>query len=168
MLISHLVTSAERIGLMGLFLFSAISAIALENQWPKPQLKIVAPFLPEDPKILEAGGHYGKDTLKMRERWPKGTIYVFEPNPTAYEILLKNTHAYSNIHAYPLALFTYDGYHPFYIQQNEGNDGASSLFPVTQRWRFFFSDFPTEVPCTSLNSWPKKTRSIRLILCGLI
>src|SRR3990172_7191040 len=54
--------------------------------------------------ILEAGGHNGKDTLRINQTWPNATIHVFEPEPSLYEQLSKNTAAVEKIKIYSLAL----------------------------------------------------------------
>ena len=44
-------------------------------------------FLPENPVILEAGAHKGKDTVEMAKLWPAGTIHAFEPVPSLFKKL---------------------------------------------------------------------------------
>ena len=51
-------------------------------------LAIVEMFVPKDPVIFEAGGHYGADTLNFSKKWPASKIITFEPNPHAFEKLL--------------------------------------------------------------------------------
>lgn len=63
----------------------------------------IAQFLPENPIIVEAGAHKGKDTTEMSNLWPDAVIHAFEPTEI-YEQLVQNTSAYPNIHTYNIAL----------------------------------------------------------------
>jgi FkbM family methyltransferase len=48
-------------------------------------------FLPINPIIIDAGAHIGVDTIEMSKIWRKGQIYAFEPVPTLFAELVKNT-----------------------------------------------------------------------------
>lgn len=132
-------------------------------QLTKHPLEIVRHFLNECPKILEAGGHEGEDTVNMHLFWPKSTIYSFEPNPFAYEKMKERVKGYDQIFTYPLALFNYDGMVQFFIQLNNGNDGASSVLLASPEYSelghqhsWWYIDREIEVPCITLDSWAKR------------
>jgi len=63
----------------------------------------IAQFLPENPIIIEAGAHKGKDTIAIANQWPHAQIHAFEPTEI-YEQLAYDTYFYSNIHTYHIAL----------------------------------------------------------------
>lgn len=114
-------------------------------------LAFVASFLPESPVILEAGGHLGEDTNRMKSLWPGATMHVFEPLPSSFEIMLKATQHLSNVTCYPYALTSYSGKINFYI--DIPNNGASSIgYPVSWN-QHEFDKAPIEVPCIALDSW---------------
>jgi len=126
-----------------------LSAAPFSN--PEGMLLFVKQFLPENPVILEAGGHHGEDTNRMKRLWPQATMHVFEPLPSSFEKLVKNTQHLSCVTCYPYALSYYVGKAPFYF--NPKNDGASSIgAPVFFNEQEFEKD-PLEVPCTTLNVW---------------
>ena len=57
------------------------------KNYGKKKLDLIAKFLPHDPIIIEAGAHYGEDTVAFAKRWPQAKIISFEPNPEAYKTL---------------------------------------------------------------------------------
>ena len=122
-------------------------------------LELVKPYIPENPVILEAGGHYGEDTVKMIRFWPEATIYTFEPNPFAFDILKKITSSFPRIIISPLALYDYTGIVKFNIQQTENNDGASSILEANH---VYYSDIPISVACTTLDDWEKNHNFIAI------
>ena len=64
----------------------------------------IAPYLPPDPLILEAGACDGTDTAGFAQRWPGGVIHAFEPVPELYvEAQLRTAHL-PGVRLYPLAL----------------------------------------------------------------
>ena len=123
-------------------------------------LDIVARFLPEDPIIFEAGGHYGTDTIRFSERWPKAQIFTFEPNPHAFELLQKAIHGHSNIHGYNLAVNNYNGAAILHVcYGTTGNDpifeGASSLLEASEYMRIHYQGPKEIVPCVVLDDWAR-------------
>jgi 2-O-methyltransferase len=64
----------------------------------------IAPYLPPDPVILEAGACDGTDTARFAQRWPDGVVHAFEPVPELYaEAKLRTAHL-PGVRLYPLAL----------------------------------------------------------------
>jgi 2-O-methyltransferase len=114
-------------------------------------LAYVKHFLPEAPVILEAGGHFGEDSIRMKSVWPKATMHVFEPLPSSLKVMLKEVNSISGIKCYPYALTTHIGTTNFYIDTH--NNGASSIgYPV--EWnQDEFDKTPIQVPCITLNKW---------------
>ena len=130
-------------------------------------LQIVRYFIPDNPHILEAGGHYGEDTVHMLSYWPKATIFSFEPNPSAYGLLQTSTQPYNSVFTYPFALYDYDGMVKFRLSHY--NEGASSILPASpdysetaHRYDWWYVEREIEVPCVTLDSWAK-TESIEEI-----
>lgn len=135
------------------FLFiSLLSAAPFHT--PEGMLQYVTQYLPANPVILEAGGHHGEDTNKLKLLWPKATIHVFEPLPSSYEKLVQNTQKLKSVFCYPYALSSHTGVTHFYFDFL--NDGASSIgAPVDFNEREFKKE-PLEVSCITLNEWAKR------------
>ena len=55
------------------------------------------PLLPANPVIFEAGASRGMDTVKFARLWPQGKIYAFEPEPTTFAVLTRETEAFTNV-----------------------------------------------------------------------
>lgn len=69
----------------------------------------IAPYLPPDPVILEAGACDGTDTVQFAQRWPGGVIHAFEPVPQLHaEAKLRTAHL-PGVRLYPLALSSRPG-----------------------------------------------------------
>lgn len=132
-----------------------ISANSDELPWINGQhgleLDLVRPFLPQNPVILEAGGHYGEDTVIMCERWPQSTIYSFEPCPDYFAKLEKAVANLPNVHVYPYGLFTTTGYYTFNVSRNL--DGASSFLKDNNLPVINYNDYQISVFCKNLDEW---------------
>src|SRR5579885_3078300 len=87
----------------------------------------IAHYLPKNPVIIEAGAHYGRDTIKMSKIWPQATIHAFEPVPELFTILKNNTQKYDNIFCYPYALSNSCGTKNFFVSSGRST-ATSSLF----------------------------------------
>ncbi len=86
--------------------------------------KVIHEYLPENPVVIEAGAHDGKDTVQMA-RWG-GRVHAFEPVPEVFERLVSRTKGYRNITCHPIALGTSDGCQEMYVSSGL-SDGSSSL-----------------------------------------
>lgn len=122
------------------------------------RLDLIAKFLPNDPVIFEAGGHYGEDTIRFATRWPMGTILTFEPNPHAFEKLLETTKGVPNVHSYNLAVNNYNGTDILHVcYGTEGDnpvfEGASSLLEPIEWMEKHYQGPSIEVPCVILEDW---------------
>lgn len=117
----------------------------------------IAQFLPANPIILEAGAHIGRDTIKMVKEWPQAIIHAFEPVPSLFEELKKNTAHVPNIHRYNIALSNASGFATFY-QSGGRSTATSSLLAPTG----YLKEHPTtsfekiSVPTITLDEWAKK------------
>lgn len=113
----------------------------------------IAPFLPKNPVIIEAGAHKGKDTLALHNQWPESTIYAFEPVPELFEILKNTTAHIPSIHTYNYALSNAQGTRILY-QCTGKIDAASSLFKPGDYFQEKPVHFnPIQVPVTTLDLW---------------
>ena len=117
--------------------------------------KFFVQFLPDNPVILEAGAHKGKDTVEMARLWPGGIIHAFEPVPHIFRLLENNTRNLKNVHCYQLALGDARGIESLFVSSG-ASDGSSSLLPPKE----LLNDFPTvyfdeELPVntTTLDEW---------------
>ena len=127
---------------------------------PDEMLSFVKSFLPTSPTILEAGGHFGEDTIRMKTVWPNATIHVFEPLPSSFAKMIQETGHLSSVFCYPYALTTYSGETNFYI--DIPNNAASSIgYPVT--WNAHeFNKIPIQVTCITINDWAKLTHTSQI------
>jgi FkbM family methyltransferase len=100
--------------------------------------KFFVQFLPDNPVILEAGAHKGKDTVEMAKIWPRGIIHAFEPVPHIFRLLENNTRNLKNVHCYQLALGNARGIEPLFVSSG-ASDGSSSLLPPKE----LLNNFPT-------------------------
>lgn len=80
-------------------------------------------ILPKNPTIVEAGSFDGTDTIQMSTLWPQGNVHAFEPVPEIFNLLIKNSSAYSNVHPYQLALHDRTGIAPFHISEKKSRPG---------------------------------------------
>jgi FkbM family methyltransferase len=120
-------------------------------------------YLPTDPIIIEAGAHVGRDTVKMAQAWPAGTIYAFEPVPHLYEQLVANTKDFANIHCYQTALSTHKGTATFYVSSEQCNTLSSLLIPhEIARDKPDVTFVPIEVETTTLDIFIAKHNLSRI------
>ncbi len=119
-------------------------------------LAIIAPLLPPDPYILEAGAHSGEDTILIAQKWPTGRIFAFEPVPHFFERIIQNLESkhISNVDAFPIGLFSTSGDRTFYYSQNCG--GASSYLPDGKLPETNYNDIKLTLPCVNLDDWALK------------
>jgi FkbM family methyltransferase len=116
-------------------------------------LAFLSSILPINPVILEAGGHFGEDTIRMKSVWPQATIHTFEPLPSSFIQMVKNTCHLPSVFCYPYALTTFSGKTNFYI--DIPNNAASSIgYPV--EWNESeFDKTPIQVSCSTINEWAR-------------
>jgi FkbM family methyltransferase len=69
----------------------------------------VAPYLPPNPVILEAGAFNGADTTQFARRWPSAVIYSFEPVPELYDEAKQRTAHLPGVRLFPVALSGHRG-----------------------------------------------------------
>jgi FkbM family methyltransferase len=86
----------------------------------------IARHLPNNPVVVEAGAHIGRDTWKMAQRWPSSRIHAFEPVPSVYRQLKESTQKLPNVQTYPFALGTQEERRVMWISGGT-QDGSSSL-----------------------------------------
>jgi len=119
--------------------------------------KYFIPFLPENPVILEAGAHKGKDTVELSKTWPKGSIYAFEPVPDLYEKLVKRTKNLGNVFCCPFALGDTSGLDLLHVSSGS-SDGSSSLLPPKEHLITFptvYFDESLHVRVITLDDWAR-------------
>jgi FkbM family methyltransferase len=115
-------------------------------------------FLPENPTIVEAGAHKGKDTIRLSKTWPKGFVHAFEPVPELYTKLLTTTKKKQNVMCYPFALSDNSGTSRIFISGGI-SDGSSSLLRPLEHIKIFpdvtFDSF-IDVEAITLDDWAEK------------
>lgn len=128
------------------------------KEYTDKRLDLIAHFLPEDPIIFEAGGHYGTDTIKFAYQWPSSDILSFEPNPHAFELLQEATIGMENVSIYNLAVNNYNGTATLNVCYGTNGDdpifeGASSLLESSEWMDIHYQGPKVEVPCVILDDW---------------
>lgn len=63
------------------------------------------PYLPVAETVIDAGANIGYTAVLFASWWPESTIISIEPDQENYELVLRNTRFYPNIHAVPAALW---------------------------------------------------------------
>ncbi len=123
----------------------------------------VLPYLPNNPVIVEAGAHNGRDTLLMAKKWPGGKIFAFECRPDVFDTLRNKTDNYNNIECFPLALGAEEKDAIFYVSapvnpNDKTCDAQSSLLPPSEKnWPWDHVQFqkPITVQVTTLDQWAR-------------
>ncbi len=122
-------------------------------------LKHIKEHLNENPIIVEAGSFDGKETIKMADMWPQGTICAFEPVPAIFENLKHNTAHLPNVQCYSLALSDQNGNATLYVSEKPSKPGipsqANSLLKPKKRLEISPITFPhkIQVPTITLDTW---------------
>lgn len=86
--------------------------------------------------FIDVGAHVGKYTISLgRKLKNKGKIISFEPSPKVFKILKKNIklNRLNNVIPFQIALGEKEKKSNFYIDENEGKDGLSSLIKKTKK-----------------------------------
>lgn len=130
----------------------------MEKNDATKMLLFIKPLLSENPSILEAGGHYGEDTVRIKSVYPNSTIHVFEPLSSSFTKLIESTMNFKNVICYQLALSEFSGMTNFYVY-NEKFDGASSINkPKLEISGNTFEQKPIQVPCITIDDWAEKNK----------
>jgi len=135
------------------FLASALEHLPWIPGCHGTELEIVHPFLPEAPLILEAGAHYGEDTLGFLRIWPDAEVFAFEPYAEYFFQLEKAVSTAPSVHAYPFGLYSETGFYEFHVSAKW--DGASSLFESNSE-AIDYADEKTTVLCKNLDEWAEE------------
>lgn len=116
----------------------------------------ILPFLTNNPVIVEAGAHKGRDTIEFAKTWPNATIHAFEPVPELYEKLKQQIAHLPNVFCYNYALSNSSGNATFYSSDTMHSSISSLLQPEqikqekpTAQWQ------PIQVQTISLDEWAK-------------
>jgi FkbM family methyltransferase len=116
------------------------------------------PLLRPDPIIVEAGSHWGEDTIWLGRYWPMGTVHAFEPAPFLYGKTKEHTSWMRNVHRYPLALS--DRVETVEMYLSGGNNNASnSILPPKdhlQEYPHIQFDKKILVPTITLELWAQQ------------
>ena len=105
----------------------------------------IAKYLPEDPVIVEAGGHDSSTTVEMASVWPKSTIHAFEPvSLAASEVRRKAAVFGERVQCHQLALGGADSFMEMHVS-GDGSAGpcqSSSLLAPTDAQILEFPAIP--------------------------
>lgn len=129
--------------------------------WEQKRLDLISLFLPPNPVILQAGGHYGDEAIIFALLWPNSTVISFEPNPHAFSLFTSKTSRFPHIHGYNLALHERNERAILYVCHGTcGKDPkfehASSLLKPTQEMAIHYEGPQIKVKGVILDDWCKK------------
>lgn len=113
--------------------------------------ELIKTFLPDNPVILEAGAHKGRDTIKMLKLWSTGTFYCFEPSPEIFTQLTQTLGERTNVHCYPYALARNNGTATFHVSSGRSDAASSLLAPL---------DYSVDHPDTIFNDITVQTKTL--------
>lgn len=74
------------------------------NTFIEPYLEKKA-YLPEAETVIDAGANIGYTAVRFAGWWPESTVISLEPDRENYELALRNTRSYPNIHVVRAALW---------------------------------------------------------------
>jgi len=74
------------------------------NTFIEPYLE-KKPYLPAAETVIDAGANVGYTAVLFASWWPESTIISLEPDRENYELVLRNTCSYANIHVVHAALW---------------------------------------------------------------
>ena len=126
-------------------------------------------IVPKNSIIVEAGAHIGSDTMELSQILPNSQIHAFEPVPSVYEKLVRNTKHCRNVTCYPLALGEQSGRAKIFVSSGR-SDASSSLLPPKQHLEdhpdvFFQTEI--EIQTITLNDWMTQYQLPRVDLLWL-
>lgn len=135
-------------------------------------LRVLAKFLPQNPVIVEAGAYQGRDTLKLAQKFPEGTVYAFEPLKTAFPQLCTATLPFKNVICVNEALDMTSGARDFYIchgayAQSPVFEFHSSLLRPTQDTAINLLGPIEKVSCVCLADFCRKENIRKIDLLWL-
>jgi 2-O-methyltransferase len=122
--------------------------------------KLIAPYLPTNPVVIEAGAHVGTDTMAMAKLWKKGVIHAFEPVPDLYEKLVYNTRKFFNVRTYPYALGAKTGKQKMFVSSGR-SDASSSLLKPKEHLNYHpevYFETEIEVNVCPIDEWAKQNQ----------
>jgi len=99
----------------------------LAGRHPGIRFAAAAPFLPDDPVIIEAGASTGHDVLELLKLWPRATVHAFEPEPATYRELVSNVRSLPNVKTWELALAATSGTATLNVSSGDYGTASSSL-----------------------------------------
>jgi len=126
------------------------------NEWNV--LELVAPVIPENPVIICGGIHRGEHVAQMYNRWPKGQLYVFEPNPDVLKAFTPLLGWFPKLKIFPYALSSVSGTFPFYLNSKKDNPFAGSLLKPLQDWLWYYGDTIHWVQTKNLGQWAEENQ----------
>jgi FkbM family methyltransferase len=120
----------------------------------------IAPHIPPNPVIIEAGAHDGTNTAEMATCWPGAVIHAFEPVPEAAASVARRIAPFGQrVRCHACGLGPFDGETEMHLsgQGSAGDCQSSSILPPTEKQLREFPDvhfsLVKKVPMRRLDSW---------------
>jgi len=80
--------------------------------------------------IVHVGAHFGQEVSFYKDYKPN-EIHLFEPNPSVFKILERNTKKFENVSVYNFALGSNQDFVDFYVSNENNGESSSILEPST-------------------------------------
>ncbi len=174
------------IGLVGIILCGSLLRVAYVHRWiirfairhrtpcvlwtkkfrtNADALTMIAPLLPKNPVIIEAGAWNGVDSVNLANFWKQGHVHCFEPIPELYNTVVENIKNHNNISSYQIALADKEGEADFYVSSSESapnSPSASSSLLAPERHLVEFPNIifkkKINVQTTTLDRWAENNK----------
>jgi len=125
---------------------------------------LIIKHIPADSYIIDAGAHFGNDSLEFARLLPKATIYAFEPMPDIFNGLTTGTKKFPNIICEELALNDHTGHVDFYVSGGTSDASSSVLKPDLVNKYHPTVEFKKviKVPSITLDDWLSQKKIPRI------
>ncbi len=134
-----------------------------------------APYFGDGLTIVDVGANVGSFSLWADLRWPRSTIHAYEPNPSTFDMLVRNVGHLPNIRCEQVAVYTSEHATERLISRYAGDGEAGLVDAMATTWRALptarMMDVPVRAPrdlpaADSSRSTRKGPRRLSSRACG--
>lgn len=109
-----------------------------------------APYFGDGLTIVDVGANVGSFSLWADLRWPRSTIHAYEPNPSTFDMLVRNVGHLPNIRCEQVAVYTSEHATERLISRYAGDGEAGLVDAMATTWRALptarMMDVPVRAP----------------------
>lgn len=105
--------------------------------------------------VIHVGGHHGHEVKLYKDINPSCKVYIFEPHPDTFKILLNNTSCYDDVVCHNVALGSSETTMNLFVERNNNGQSNSLLKPKLhlQQYPSIIFDDKLDVPVKKLDSF---------------